>query len=916
MTDLVERQLTTLVDAKTGDFMGFRGADGTIDMVIAGFAGFISVGLTPAAHTDLVTARANSTAIQNALNSATGGNTIVYLYATGAGAVYLAPTAIATLNASGSTTPYAFSIPSDVTIQCADELVIGKAYSDGNNTSINSMGLFGINSLHNSVSVVISGATHALGFSLGTGNEGFPRLVTFTLASAPVLAAGDSFQVIGELSNSGYNEEHWVAASVSGATVTAYTNMAVGTFSGNSYTKLIPSNRGITIRGGKWDGGSLYNHMGGSAVYGCGFLFNKVNDLFLDNVTLQNGPQYAVMYCNLRSMRVHNYTNDGYAAGLWGAAPFFNIDVDGFQSTSVDDSFATVGDHDNGYSSSYAYGDITIWDMATSDNPLPRRGITIRNGRLHGHGRLAIYAGPGELSGIVLDNIITESPITFSGIASVSGFDTWLPNTLYALNDKKKLNNKIYNVIAPGTSAASGGPSGRGNSIVDGTVTWAYHSSLSPNNIINDLTLRNIKFVTRKGWTSTTGSDPAVGTSAFISPNNGSENMTISSLSLENITVDNSLVCNFALLTAASGLTIENLSIKNLKYKNATAYSVITCNAAGDGLTTALTAAKISNMSIDSGSVVMDLASMTNNIGMFASAQSGGNWKFSNLSLSSINSGAFTLAFASSSLGVIDRVEFNNCAITTAAQGTLTGGAIRQTVVNGGVMTVSSAAGTDRGFLLGATNGDYIFNGVVSNALVDGMWHSSTANLNSVIYNACSMDFKSATTSYGIAFVLYNGTTVALLEMNGCNFNSSDNSAGTYSVVSSIGTGSFGQFNVTGGSLKNGGRLFNNGPDNSSVSVSGLYVVNAKSLVSHGGHMNIRIDNVNVSGSLGDGGLLSTWGNLKTWKVSSSGCNTGTNPLGVNGTNNALNLAVYGWMGSGAYATWGGTPTVTALGKY
>ncbi|GGD00118.1 hypothetical protein [Undibacterium terreum] len=32
----------------------------------------------------------------------------------------------------------------------------------------------------------------------------------------------------------------------------------------------------------------------------------------------------------------------------------------------------------------------------------------------------------------------------------------------------------VYQVINPGTSAASGGPTGTGNSIVDGTVTWKY----------------------------------------------------------------------------------------------------------------------------------------------------------------------------------------------------------------------------------------------------------------------------------------------------------------------------------------------------------------------------------------------------------------------------------------------------------
>ena len=50
--------------------------------------------------------------------------------------------------------------------------------------------------------------------------------------------------------------------------------------------------------------------------------------------------------------------------------------------------------------------------------------------------------------------------------------DPWLANQIYTIGQKRVNGSQAYKVIVSGTSAASGGPTGTGASIVDGTVTW------------------------------------------------------------------------------------------------------------------------------------------------------------------------------------------------------------------------------------------------------------------------------------------------------------------------------------------------------------------------------------------------------------------------------------------------------------
>jgi hypothetical protein len=69
------------------------------------------------------------------------------------------------------------------------------------------------------------------------------------------------------------------------------------------------------------------------------------------------------------------------------------------------------------------------------------------------------------------DNVIAFD--VFQEGDTYTGYD-WLPSTVYPAGFPVNKGGKRYVTAAGGTSAASGGPTGTGSSIVDGTVTWAY----------------------------------------------------------------------------------------------------------------------------------------------------------------------------------------------------------------------------------------------------------------------------------------------------------------------------------------------------------------------------------------------------------------------------------------------------------
>jgi hypothetical protein len=82
-------------------------------------------------------------------------------------------------------------------------------------------------------------------------------------------------------------------------------------------------------------------------------------------------------------------------------------------------------------------------------------------------GTTAASGGPtGTAAGIV------DGTVTWNYVGSVS--DTWVASTVYAANVAVAKGGNWYIAAIGGTSAASGGPSGKGNDIVDGTVHWNY----------------------------------------------------------------------------------------------------------------------------------------------------------------------------------------------------------------------------------------------------------------------------------------------------------------------------------------------------------------------------------------------------------------------------------------------------------
>lgn len=59
-------------------------------------------------------------------------------------------------------------------------------------------------------------------------------------------------------------------------------------------------------------------------------------------------------------------------------------------------------------------------------------------------------------------------------LPEMKGFTAWVASTAYALADQRANGGKVYECTGAGTSASSGGPTGYGTGITDGTATWSY----------------------------------------------------------------------------------------------------------------------------------------------------------------------------------------------------------------------------------------------------------------------------------------------------------------------------------------------------------------------------------------------------------------------------------------------------------
>lgn len=88
-----------------------------------------------------------------------------------------------------------------------------------------------------------------------------------------------------------------------------------------------------------------------------------------------------------------------------------------------------------------------------------------------------LFGVPGTVvpSGEIVATASTAAQFTTSASATIATVPNWAGTTSYVVGARVFHDtNHIYQCIAQGTSAGSGGPTGTSSSIVDGTVTWRY----------------------------------------------------------------------------------------------------------------------------------------------------------------------------------------------------------------------------------------------------------------------------------------------------------------------------------------------------------------------------------------------------------------------------------------------------------
>lgn len=130
-------------------------------------------------------------------------------------------------------------------------------------------------------------------------------------------------------------------------------------------------------------------------------------------------------------------------------------------------------------------------------------GVKSKNGTWSGNGLPAAAGGTNALSYCIVSNDGTT--VHEDGPVSLTVDGNWAGGTLYnTVGARYQNGGNIYAVSAAGTSAASGGPTGTGASIVDGTVTWSYVSSYGDLRL-NNLSIASGQLVTVDSKTLTAG---------------------------------------------------------------------------------------------------------------------------------------------------------------------------------------------------------------------------------------------------------------------------------------------------------------------------------------------------------------------------------------------------------------------------
>lgn len=138
-----------------------------------------------------------------------------------------------------------------------------------------------------------------------------------------------------------------------------------------------------------------------------------------------------------------------------------------------------TGNHKSGSSNAlFASTSSGIWDVsATSATPsqLVTFGVTTGDA---GFGTWCVMATPAGRFFLLCDEenglyIYSENSTTWTKVV-LGTTQLWQPSTVYLVGNKTVNGGNEYIVTSEGESASSGGPSGTGTGISDGTVTWNY----------------------------------------------------------------------------------------------------------------------------------------------------------------------------------------------------------------------------------------------------------------------------------------------------------------------------------------------------------------------------------------------------------------------------------------------------------
>lgn len=99
------------------------------------------------------------------------------------------------------------------------------------------------------------------------------------------------------------------------------------------------------------------------------------------------------------------------------------------------------------------------------------------------------------------DGLLVRSGLTVGLLGAAA--TAWAGSTVYAIGAKRSNGGNIYRVLTAGTSASSGGPTGTGSSITDGTVVWEYLAPQYGQIIVNEVDIEAGQQATVNSFTQT-----------------------------------------------------------------------------------------------------------------------------------------------------------------------------------------------------------------------------------------------------------------------------------------------------------------------------------------------------------------------------------------------------------------------------